>query len=496
MSVDSSEREANRRTDRTLFPGAREAPRRSGLATDSALAVAAGAGAGLLGGVVTVAVAGGHPLRWAVFGTGFGAISGAFASRHLTTPGQALVRGLGLAVFVWVLALAILGVVQGGMWMGMDPPVAFPLFVRLVVGLGVPVGVAVGLVGTPNWWGLGDGPHPLVSGVVSGGVSAVSGGSLFGGVMTGNRTARLLGAVVGSEGPAVGVVLYLGTAAAIGALFGLLFGDEARSAGSSLAYGFGYGLLWWLLGALTILPLLRTGTVAWQPQVAGARLGQFVEHGVFGVQLGASYALLNWAYRGLFYSPDPVQPGTGGVSVQVVRDSLRGVVASLVGVVGFGLVLWETGQLRTVAGLVGRSDPIAGSIVHLTVGAVIGGSYGLLFAHESPDIGAGVLWGTVYGLVWWLVGALTLLPLLSGAPVGWTADAVATAFPLLIGHVVYGALTGVAFTLMERRRAAWAAVDPRTAEREQRRRRPFTTAAPSVWLFVIGTTVIAPATLL
>lgn len=118
------------------------------------------------------------------------------------------------------------------------------------------------------------------------------------------------------------------------------------------------------------------------------------------------------------------------------------------------------------------------------------------FTYESPDLGAGLLWGTVYGLVRWLVGALTLLPVLSGAPVGWTAEAVATAFRLLIAHVIYDALTGVAFTLLERHRAAWATVDSRTAEREQRRRRPFTIAAPSVWLFVIGTTVIVPATLL
>lgn len=160
ISIDPSERGANRGTDRTLFPDDSEAPRRSGLATDSALAVVAGAG--LLGRAVTVALAGGHPLLRGVLGTAFGSVSGALASRHLTTPGQALVRGLGLAVFAWVLALAVLGVVRGRM--GTDPPVAFPLFVRLVVGLGVPVGVVVGLTGTPNWSGLKDGPQPVVSG--------------------------------------------------------------------------------------------------------------------------------------------------------------------------------------------------------------------------------------------------------------------------------------------------------------------------------------------
>jgi hypothetical protein len=69
------------------------------------------------------------------------------------------------------------------------------------------------------------------------------------------------------------------------------------------------------------------------------------------------------------------------------------------------------------------------------------------------------------------------------------------ALPSLIGHLVYGAATAVAFLVLERRETEWLAVDPRLAAALARRTCPLGTAAPALGLFVIGLGLILPLVL-
>ena len=67
------------------------------------------------------------------------------------------------------------------------------------------------------------------------------------------------------------------------------------------------------------------------------------------------------------------------------------------------------------------------------ISALIGMSYGVFFRRETLTWQMSVGWGLLYGLVWWYLGPLTLLPLLLGEPCTWTtADADAT-LPWLTG---------------------------------------------------------------
>jgi hypothetical protein len=98
--------------------------------------------------------------------------------------------------------------------------------------------------------------------------------------------------------------------------------------------------------------------------------------------------------------------------------------------------------------LVGGTSPSLGFVVHLVISAIIGMSYGLLFRREAPDKGSGVAWGLLYGLVWWFLGPLTLYPVLLGGSLTWTTQAAGLALPSLIGHLMYGAATALAFIVV------------------------------------------------
>src|SRR5262249_46861593 len=112
----------------------------------------------------------------------------------------------------------------------------------------------------------------------------------------------------------------------------------------------------------------------------------------------------------------------------------------------------------------------------------------LLFRHEAPGLALALVWGMLYGLVWWFVGALTLFPILLGGTPVWTVAAAADALPSLIGHLVYGAATAAAFVALERDQNIWPMHDRQRTYRHGR-------AEAALGLFVVGLGVILPLVL-
>jgi hypothetical protein len=100
-------------------------------------------------------------------------------------------------------------------------------------------------------------------------------------------------------------------------------------------------------------------------------------------------------------------------------------------------VMAATGILPKIAGLDTSFGDIRGPVIHLLVSVGIGMTYALLFRNEAPSIGLGVPWGFLFGMIWWYVGPLTLLPLILTGVYDWRASAAATLLPSLIGHLIY-----------------------------------------------------------
>ena len=119
-----------------------------------------------------------------------------------------------------------------------------------------------------------------------------------------------------------------------------------------------------------------------------------------------------------------------------------GVYGGLAGGLVFGFMMAMMGMLPMIGQMVGAPSAAAGFAVHMVNSAVIG----LAFAMILHWIGArgGLATGLAYGLLWWGLGPLTLMPLFMGMGFGvnWTATAVTQAIPSLVGHLVFGAILG------------------------------------------------------
>lgn len=114
------------------------------------------------------------------------------------------------------------------------------------------------------------------------------------------------------------------------------------------------------------------------------------------------------------------------------------------------------------ADLVRAWSPLIGWLVYPVYGVVIGAAFGWLLGGSTLDEARAAMWGGLYGVGWWIVAELVLIPArlavwpLSIAAVDRVRD---VALPLLIGHVVFGVVLGIAWSsfMQVRRPHRWAA---------------------------------------
>lgn len=125
-----------------------------------------------------------------------------------------------------------------------------------------------------------------------------------------------------------------------------------------------------------------------------------------------------------------------------------GVVAGIVGGIVFGLMMTMMGMMGMVAGLAGQSSVGVGWVVHLGISAVLGAGFGLTLGQLSQSWGRSVAYGIIYGLVWWVLGPLIVMPTMMGMPVGEIGQ---VQIQSLIGHVLFGAVAGLVFHALLRR---------------------------------------------
>ena len=144
-----------------------------------------------------------------------------------------------------------------------------------------------------------------------------------------------------------------------------------------------------------------------------------------------------------------------------------GIVGGLVAGVVFGMMMQmmtaptpdgnQMPIIQHVAMIVGSTSAFVGWLYHLFNSAVIGALFGWLFGDRLYGYGSGLGWGAAYGVAWWILGGLILMPLFLGmppfAPLMMPPMRV-VAMGSLVGHLIYGLILGGVFVALVRRTLA------------------------------------------
>jgi uncharacterized membrane protein YagU involved in acid resistance len=267
-------------------------------------------------------------------------------------------------------------------------------------------------------------------------------GAVARGLAAGALAALALRAVLDGRAPA------LAAGAALGLAQVALSPRSDQGIGAALVRGQGYGFVAWVVGELTVLPMLADAGLRWSLPEARASFPSLPGWLLLGALIAVTRTLLDRlapllssehlrAYRG-------ATAGSG-----VLAAALRGAVAGLVGGAVISQLMLRGAVPEVAERLTGAEGPLAGIAVNLAIGVAIGVSYGLLFRRLGQDVTCALGWGLSYGFLWWVLGPLTLLPALLGGDPEWSAAAAGGSLSALAGHLVYGGCLGVAFHLLE-----------------------------------------------
>jgi len=421
---------------------------------------------GLLGGLALRIAIHTTVINGPVLGFVYGVVFALVFSNRALDRGSGFLWGLGYAMLLW------LTVVTGSQVIAANLSAAYqtnrdniPALAGYILCFGAPLGLLLGALQEPHYRAQ-LAPFSIARAIIGGCVAGVVGGWAF--------SLHILPALVA------------------GISFGLLFQRDVRGYGASLAWGMAYGIFWWFLWPLTVLPLWKGQPLDWSVIRAGELFPTLISYIVSGLLIGLVYAIVDRLTVRFLTESDPIHREPEGPGLRFLRLVQWGALAGLAGGLLYALVLLATGSLPQIAAIVGGASPLLGFVVHLCISILLGVSYGLLFQREAPNLASGVCWGLVYGLIGWYVGPLTLFPLVSKGSLMWTGAEANAQFPSMVGHLIYGAVAAAAFWLLEHRHTGWLLLDPRIAAREKRLRRALGTSAPALWLFVLGTGVLLP----
>jgi uncharacterized membrane protein YagU involved in acid resistance len=126
----------------------------------------------------------------------------------------------------------------------------------------------------------------------------------------------------------------------------------------------------------------------------------------------------------------------------------HGAVGGLAGGVIFGLLMQAMDMIPMVAQLVDSTSSAVGWLVHLAISVFIGGTFAILLGQAASTLTRAAALGVGYGIFWWVLGALVLMPARLGMPI---FDLSTTAWQSLMGHMLFGLALGVVYSLLSRR---------------------------------------------
>lgn len=127
-----------------------------------------------------------------------------------------------------------------------------------------------------------------------------------------------------------------------------------------------------------------------------------------------------------------------------------GALAGIIGGIPFGIMMGMMGMMPMIGMLVRVESAFVGVLVHAAISAITGAIYGYFAVRLPLTWRNAILGGLLYGVIWWVLGALILMPALLGMfemifviqQMQWMS---------LLGHIIFGEVLALAFVWLYRR---------------------------------------------
>jgi len=133
-----------------------------------------------------------------------------------------------------------------------------------------------------------------------------------------------------------------------------------------------------------------------------------------------------------------------------VRALWIGALAGIIGGIPFGMMMGMMGMMPMIGMLVRVDTVFAGVLVHGAISAITGVIYGFFVVRLPQTWRVAALAGFVYGVIWWVLGALVLMPAILGMfQMIFVIEQ--TQWMSLLGHIIFGEVLALSFLWLYRR---------------------------------------------
>jgi hypothetical protein len=136
-----------------------------------------------------------------------------------------------------------------------------------------------------------------------------------------------------------------------------------------------------------------------------------------------------------------------------LRVAGNGAAAGCIAAYPLGALFGITQFLPYLGHLVGRDTPLAAFIVHFTFSAFYGAVFAILTVRLHLAIQFFFKWwktfpmGAIYGAILWFINNLIAIPVVINLRI-LVADIVRTQAILLVGHLIYGLIMALSFSIL------------------------------------------------
>lgn len=130
------------------------------------------------------------------------------------------------------------------------------------------------------------------------------------------------------------------------------------------------------------------------------------------------------------------------------KKYVGGVVAGLVAGLAFGLTLAIMGQTPLIPKMIGKESLALEWLINLIYSAFIGIFFVWWFGKKVTTLNNSILFGLLHGCIWWVLGALTIRPLVFELPLQYGKAFDTTNMMFLAAHFVYGIVLGFVYYKM------------------------------------------------